>query len=76
MPQLAVLALELFETICCRDRNPSPLAALDFSLFDLIVQSLCRAADLCGNRHDRLPAGSVLGFIIQHEPDRPLPDFR
>jgi hypothetical protein len=56
LSQLAVLALQGLHPFGHLGRDTSAPAAVALGLLDLAVQRLWRAADLCRDRHHRLPA--------------------
>ena len=48
----------------------------DRGLLHPLVQRLGRAADFCGDRHDRRPERVVLAFMVQHRPHRAVAHLR
>jgi len=54
---------------------PCKAGGIHTGLFDPVVQRVRRAADLCGNRRDRLPARAVLAFAVQNHAHRAFAHF-
>lgn len=55
-----LIASRTTRTVGDISRNTRPLAAVDFCLLHPLIQRMRGTADLRGDRHDRLPAGTVL----------------
>src|SRR5690606_9716333 len=72
-PQLEVLALELLQPLALIARDASPLAGVRLRSPHPLAQGLIRAAELPGDRANRLPLRGVPVLLLEHHPDRPLP---
>lgn len=76
LKELAVLPLQRLHLVGDICWNARPLAAVDFRLLYPLIQRVRVTADLRGYRHDRLPVGTVLALIVQHQPNCTLADLR
>lgn len=71
----AVLPLPRLHLVGDIGWSARPLAAVDLCLLAPLIQSACQTANLCGDRHDCLPAGTVLTLVVKHQPRRALADL-
>src|SRR3954451_8647977 len=76
LPQLAVFTFERLDALALVRCRPGPQALVTLGPPYPVAQCLARAADLLGNRVDRRPLRSVLGFVVQDHPNRASTDLR
>jgi hypothetical protein len=76
LPQLADPALQRLDPLAVLARRAGPLPLVALGLADSLPERLSRAADLARDRADRCPLRRMIAAMIQHRPDRPLPDVR
>src|SRR5690606_22047093 len=70
LAQLAILALELFQSLQVRRGRPGTNAAITLGLSNPTPQGFGRTTDLAGNRADRSPLRVVVPLVLQHHPNR------
>jgi len=75
-PQLAILPLQLLQTLGLRagQRGPAPRVALD--LAQPLPKGLRGAPDLPRDRPDRRPLRLMLRLVLHDHANRPLPHLR
>ena len=76
LAQIPALPLQRLHLLGHLRRDAGSLATVDLGLLHPLVQGPGRATDICGNRHDRLPARSMLTFVVEDQPHRAATHFR
>jgi hypothetical protein len=76
LAQLLVLALKRLDALALIGSRTGSQALVAFGLPHPVAQRLARAADLLGNRADRLLLGSVLALVVENHSNRSLAHLR
>src|SRR6056297_2762862 len=76
LAKLPVLPLQGLHLLGHLAGNACALTAVNLGPLDPVVQPVRRAADLRGNRRDRLPARAVLALVVENHPHGALAHFR
>ena len=74
--QLLVRALQRLKPLTARAGQPLRQALITLGLAHSFAQGLRRTANLRRNRIQRRPLGVVVRLVLEHQPHRPIPDFR
>src|SRR5690606_14546359 len=73
--ELTILTLEPLDPLKLRRPRARPLALIPLRLPHPAPQRVTRTTDLLRNRLDRRPLRRVFPLVVQHQPNRPLPDL-